>query len=144
MKVMFRNIGTTGEIKSLPDKKGMLDVLSGSVVIRTDIRELSLIESEKSPKKVNFSQKQNQSDSAPIVNEIKVIGMTVSEAIEVIYPHIMSGKSQNITLKIVHGKGTGALGKGIQQFLRKAREVKSVRYGGYGEGDTGVTFAEIY
>ncbi len=145
VKVIFRNIGTVGEIKSLPDKKGMLEVLSGSAVIRTDIKELSLAESESPRKKSEIkAPRKNVTESAPSINEIKVIGMTVSEAIEVIFPYIMSGISKNIILKIVHGKGTGALGKGIQQFLKKQKEVKSVRYGRYGEGDTGVTFAEIY
>ncbi len=145
VKVIFRNIGTVGEIKSLPDKKGNLDVLSGSAVIRTDIKELSLAETETPKKRTELKLAQNDfAETAPSISEIKVIGMTVSEAIEAIYPHILSAKSKNVTLKIVHGKGTGALGKGIQQFLKKQREVKSVRYGRYGEGDTGVTFAEIY
>ncbi len=145
MKILFRNIGSSGEIRSLPDKKGMLDVLSGSAVIRTNINELSLMDTETTPPKVTKAKKVNSvSEVAPSIQEIKVIGLTVGEAVEIIYPYIMSGISQNITLKIVHGKGTGALGKGIQQFLRKRREIKSVRYGGYGEGETGVTFAEIY
>ena len=47
------------------------------------------------------------------------------------------------SLRIVHGKGTGALGKGIQSYLRSHPAVKSYRYGRYGEGDNGVTIVEL-
>ena len=46
-------------------------------------------------------------------------------------------------LRIVHGKGTGALGKGIQSYLRSHPAVKSFRYGRHGEGDMGVTIVEL-
>jgi DNA mismatch repair protein MutS2 len=80
---------------------------------------------------------------APSVEEIKLLGLTVQEAILTIEPVIMSRITRNITLKLVHGKGTGALGRGIQNYLKTLKEVKSIRYGGYGEGDKGVTFAEL-
>lgn len=145
MKVILRTTGTVGEIKSLPDKKGTVEVITGSITVRTDIDALSAqnekCDAKKTPKR---EKRQGSIENAPSIKEIKVLGLTVSEAIEVIYPYIVADSGRNVTLKIVHGKGSGALGKGIQKYLKSQKEIKSVRYGGYGEGDTGVTFAEIY
>ena len=71
-----------------------------------------------------------------------LLGKTVDEAILEL-DRIISDIAPHSTLRIVHGKGTGALGKGIQAYLRKNNRVKSFRYGRYGEGDTGVTITEI-
>ena len=77
--------------------------------------------------------------------EINVLGQTVADAITLIEPYIISMASENGSknLKIIHGKGTGALGKGIQEYLRHNPLISSCRYGRYGEGESGVTFAEI-
>lgn len=77
--------------------------------------------------------------------EINVIGMTVSEAIEAIEPFIlaMSGEDGAKILRIVHGKGTGALGRGIQSYLKSSPAVSEYRYGKYGEGDNGVTMVTL-
>ena len=77
--------------------------------------------------------------------EINVIGMTVSEAIEAIEPFIlaMNGEDGAKILRIVHGKGTGALGRGIQSYLKSSPLVAEYRYGRYGEGDNGVTIATL-
>jgi len=77
--------------------------------------------------------------------EIKVLGQTVADAITLVEPYISSMASENggKILKIIHGKGTGALGKGLHEYFRSHPFVKSYRYGRYGEGETGVTFVEI-
>ncbi len=80
--------------------------------------------------------------SEPVNRELMLLGLTVSEAIEEI-DRALYDIPPHSTLRIVHGKGTGALGKGVQAYLKKCSRIKKYRYGGYGEGDSGVTIAEI-
>ncbi len=79
-----------------------------------------------------------------IQSEINVIGMTVLEACDIIDKYLdttsLSGLSQ---VRIVHGKGTGALRKGIHEFLKTHPHVKSYRVGTFGEGEMGVTIVEL-
>ena len=78
-----------------------------------------------------------------VQSEINVIGMTVLEACDIIDKYLdtasISGLSQ---VRIVHGKGTGALRSGIHSYLKNHPHVKSYRLGTYGEGDSGVTIVE--
>lgn len=83
-------------------------------------------------------------DSVPVGREIMLIGKTVSEAVDVLEPILDESERLHLKeLRIVHGKGSGALGKGIQSFLASHPAVKSYRYGRYGEGDFGVTIVEL-
>ncbi|MFR6640131.1 MAG: Smr/MutS family protein [Christensenellales bacterium] len=74
-----------------------------------------------------------------------LLGKTVDEAVSMLEPLIYSMANENDakTLRIVHGKGTGALGKGVQAYLKTNPFVAEYRYGRYGEGDNGVTIATI-
>lgn len=81
-------------------------------------------------------------ESEPENREVMMLGKTVDEAVEIL-DRVLADIAPCSTLRIVHGKGSGALGKGVQNYLRKHSRVKSFRYGRYGEGDTGVTIAEI-
>ncbi|MCH5155520.1 MAG: endonuclease MutS2 [Clostridiales bacterium] len=89
-------------------------------------------------------------DNRPVISpnrepenkEIMLLGKTVDEATAEL-DIILSDIASKSILRIVHGKGTGALGKGIQAYLKRHKRIKSFRYGRYGEGDTGVTIAEI-
>ena len=80
--------------------------------------------------------------AANVSGEIKLIGMTVDEALAALDKYLddayLSGIEQ---VRIVHGKGTGALRKAVQQHLRHIKYVKSFRTAEYGEGDAGVTIA---
>ena len=93
---------------------------------------------------VNTNHK-SKKDFAPksIQSELNVIGMTVLEACDVIDKYLdtvsVAGLSQ---VRIVHGKGTGALRAGIHSYLKTHPHVKSFRLGTYGEGDSGVTIVE--
>mgnify|MGYP002555528751 CR=1 FL=1 len=99
----------------------------------------------KSDKSTSNNSGADSSSSGFSEIEVKVLGMTVSEAIEAIEPYIISMNNENGAkiLKIVHGKGTGALARGVQNYLKKNSLVSEFRYGRYGEGDNGVTFATI-
>lgn len=110
----------------------------GSIKTELPISSLTVI-ADKS-KSVNVREEHEISE--PVNMEIMMRGFTVDEAIESL-ERTFSDIPPKSTLRIVHGKGTGALGKGIQNYLKKQPRVKSFRYGGYGEGDSGVTIVVV-
>ena len=82
--------------------------------------------------------------SKAATTEINLLGMTVDEACMELDKFIDNAALAHLpSVRIVHGKGTGALRKGVQQYLKRNKHVKSFRLGEYGEGDAGVTIAEI-
>ena len=140
-RVAVRSLGADGEIVALADKKGLYRVRVGNMQFSLKLEELAMPLAAPS-KQTPLSHAAPISAASPATTEIKLLGMTVAEAVEVLEPHLLSAASGTI-MRIVHGKGTGALGKGIQAYLKTRKEVASFRYGRYGEGDTGVTIAEI-
>ena len=102
------------------------------------------IKKEATPKKVTVNSKTRGKKSQTISTEINLLGMTVDEATSVLEKYLddayLSGLHE---VRIVHGKGTGLLRKGVQRYLKTNPHVKSFRLGMYGEGDSGVTIAEM-
>jgi len=158
LKVFSTDLKSDAKIQSLPNKKGEVTVLVGSTSFKIHFSKLQIVpermfakdnqgvkSQQKNQASAKFTRNKHSSNTAVAVieKEIKLLGLTVFEAEEAIDSLIMSDIDSDIVLKIVHGKGTGALGKGIQKYLKSLKCVKSVRYGGFGEGETGVTFAEI-
>ncbi|MBR2967511.1 MAG: endonuclease MutS2 [Clostridia bacterium] len=146
-KVFVKNLGSVGILSALPDKKKEVFVTLGSIKTKVKLSELAkpiLPPEKKQVKKAEYKPSAKLTEEVVFIPEVHVIGYTVSEAIEIVEPHLisMSGTNSKI-LRIVHGKGTGALGKGIQQYLKTSPLVRSYRYGGYGEGDNGVTVVEL-
>ncbi|MCH5165233.1 MAG: endonuclease MutS2 [Clostridiales bacterium] len=113
-------------------------VAIGSIKTEVPISSLSLIASEKA----KTTRAKIKNDREPENREIMLLGSTVDEATQVL-DGILPDIAPRSVLRIVHGKGTGALGKGIQAYLKRQPRVKTFRYGRYGEGDTGVTIVEI-
>lgn len=149
-EVVIKSLNAKGVIQSAPNKKGLITVSSGSVRLqlpRNDLGKVAHTPVKESSAKIKLPCKERPAEKAEEcpVEEIRVLGFTVSEAVEFLEPHILSASAaeDKPLLKVVHGKGTGALGRGIQQYCRSHPLVKSFRYGGYGEGDTGVTFIEL-
>lgn len=143
-KIIIKSLRAEGKLLTLPDKKGLVSVSIGNLKTNVNLSDLAKsisFENKKVERKTLLTDKHEQSE--PSIEEIKVMGLTVAEAIEVIEPFILSSMGTNKILRIVHGKGTGALGKGVQMYLRTSPMVASYRYGRYGEGDNGVTIAEI-
>ena len=94
----------------------------------------------------NSNNYKNKTNFVPkeISTEINVIGYNVEEAIFAIDKFLDTASLSRLeTIRIVHGKGTGTLGKGIQKFLKNNPHVKSFRYGTFGEGEMGVTVVEL-
>lgn len=141
--VIVKSVRAQGIVRSLPDRKNHVTVQIGSVRTSVAADDLASPKLKPQPKKAPrkpIIPTENKTESAS-AEEVMVLGMTVSEAIEVIDPYLNACGGR--ILRIVHGKGTGRLGKGIQNYLRTNPCVKSYRYGGYGEGDSGVTVCEL-
>lgn len=145
-QVVVKTIGAVGQVTSVNHKKKEAEVQVGSIKTKVSFVDLGkkLVEKQKDEPKKKVMQGE-RAGSGFSQKEIMVIGLTVSEAIEQIEPLLISMFSEDDAkqLRIVHGKGTGALGKGIQSYLKKSPMVIDFRYGRYGEGDNGVTIVNV-
>ena len=139
--------GFTGTISSLPDKKGNLFVQCGIIRSQVNIKDLQLIQEE--PVKKPVLQRTNSgsikmSKSFGISPEINLLGSTVDEALAKLDKYLDDAYLAHLgSVRIVHGKGTGALRTAVHQYLKRASYVKTFRLGEHGEGDAGVTIAEF-
>lgn len=145
-KVIIKSLGMEAFIVKLPNKKGEIQVRSGNMTTNVKLQDIALPIEQKTSKPV----KKPTNTTAPqpvktgIVPEIMVIGQTVAEAVETIEPYIISAHdSPDKELRIVHGKGTMALARGIQTYLKTMPLISSFRFGRYGEGDNGVTIVTV-
>lgn len=146
VKVLSMNL--TGSVVSLPDAKGNLDVQMGILRSKVNISDLEIIE-----EKPNYLQKSakrtgkgkiKMNKSLTVATEINLLGKTVDEAIAELDKYLDDASLAHLTsVRIVHGKGTGALRQGVHQYLKRQKHVKSFRLGAFGEGDAGVTIAEL-
>ena len=85
-----------------------------------------------------------ESKASDIPSELHLLGLRVDEAINMLDSYINSALLANLsTIRIVHGKGTGALKKAVHEYLKNHSHIKSYRIGNFGEGDLGVTIAEL-
>lgn len=148
--VIVKNLGASGIIKSVNTKKREAEIQIGMIKTNIAFSELGkplskTVKNTPAPAKIKIQNKKESVSSGFSEREIKVLGMTVSEATEAIEPYILSMAAADDAkiLRIVHGKGTGALGKGIQAYLKSNPLISEFRYGRYGEGDNGVTIATV-
>ncbi len=146
VKVLSMNL--TGTVSSLPDARGNLTVQMGILRSQVNISDLEIIEEAPSyaPKRLQSTGKSKlkMSKSLSVSPEINLLGKTVDEAIAELDKYLDDAILSHLsTVRIVHGKGTGALRKGIHNYLRRQKHVKSYRLGEFGEGDAGVTIAEL-
>lgn len=147
-EVFVPSLNQTGSIISTPNNANKVMVQIGNIKMSFEISKLTLINSNKENKNNNNSSTNysNKKDFTPknISTEINVIGYNVEEAIFAIDKFLDNAAISKLELvRIIHGKGTGILGKGIQKFLKTHPHVQSFRYGTFGEGEMGVTVVEI-
>ena len=146
VKVLSLNL--TGTVSSLPDSKGNLTVQMGILRSQVNISDLEIIE-EQNPYTAKNMRRTNKgklkmSKSLSVSPEINLLGKTVDEAVAELDKYLDDAILSHLnTVRIVHGKGTGALRKGVHEYLRRQKHVKSYRLGEFGEGDAGVTIAEL-
>lgn len=137
------SMGLKGTVSSLPDAKGNLFVQCGILRTSTNIKDLVRIE-EATITAPNLQKTGNgkirMSKSFSISPEINLLGKTVDEALAALDKYLDDAYLAHLeSVRVVHGKGTGALRNAVQQHLRRVKYVKSFRQGEYGEGDAGVT-----
>ena len=146
VKVLSMNL--TGSVVSLPDAKGNLDVQMGILRSKVNISDLEIID-----EKPNYLQKTakrtgkgkiKMNKSLTVATEINLLGKTVDEAVAELDKYLDDASLAHLSsVRIVHGKGTGALRQGIHKYLKRQKHVKSFRLGAFEEGDAGVTIAEL-
>ena len=145
VKVLSLNL--KGIVRSLPDKSGNLDVQMGILHSVVNVKDIELLDevSIKGPSYEHTATGRVRiSKSASVSPEINLLGMTVDEAVSVLDKYLDDAAIAHLDeVRVVHGKGTGALRAGVQNFLRKNKHVQSYRLGEYGEGDAGVTIVKL-
>ena len=133
-----------GTVSTLPDHKGNLFVQCGIMRSQTNVNDLVLLPEENtsntSSLKKSHASKIKMSKSFSISPEINLLGRTVDEALAELDKYLDDAYLAHLsTVRVVHGKGTGALRSAVWNYLKRVKYVKSYRLGEYGEGDAGVT-----
>ena len=145
VKVMSLNV--KGTVSSKPDSKGMLFVQMGILRSKVHISDLQLIDepvitgpalSRTGAGKIKMNK------SASVRTEINLLGKTVDEAVSELDKYLDDAYLAHLSsVRIVHGKGTGALRKGVHNYLKRLKYVQDFHLAEFGEGDAGVTIVEF-
>ena len=146
VKVLSMNL--TGTVHSLPDTKGNLMVQMGILSSKVHISDLEIVDEKPAYLKKTAARtskgKVKMGKSMSVSPEINLLGKTVDEAVAELDKYLDDASLAHLTsVRVVHGKGTGALRAGIHQYLKRQKHVKSYRLGAFGEGDAGVTIVEL-
>lgn len=145
VKVLSMNL--KGTVHSLPDAKGNLFVQTGILQYKVNIKDLVLIADENpvrthAPK--TSAGQLKMSKTLSVSPEVNLIGMTVDEALPVLDKYLDDAYLAHLkSVRIVHGKGTGALRKAVHSHLKRQKYVRDFHLGEFGEGDAGVTIASF-
>lgn len=146
--VKVHSLNLTGTVSSLPDAKGNLFVQMGILRSQVHLSDLSI---NREPLTATERQRQRtsagkikMSKSMSVSTEINLLGKTVDEALAELDKYLDDAYMAHLTsVRVVHGKGTGALRAGVHNYLKRQKHVKSYRLGAFGEGDAGVTIVEF-
>lgn len=145
VKVLSMNL--KGTVHTLPNDKGDLYVQMGILRSLVNIKDLVLLEEPPTlgnKKKSTGAGKLKMSKSASVSTEINLIGKTTDEAVSLLDKYLDDAYLAHMpSVRVVHGKGTGALRNAVQGHLKRLKYVKSFRLGEFGEGDSGVTIVEF-
>ena len=145
--VLVLSMNLKGTVHTLPNAKGDLYVQMGILRSLVNINDLVLVEdADSSPAKKygGGGSKIKMSKAMNVSSEINLIGKTTDEAIALLDKYLDDAYIAHIaSVRIVHGKGTGALRKAVHQYLRRQKHVKEFHLAEFGEGDAGVTIAKF-
>lgn len=139
------SLNLEGTVRSLPNQKGEITVQMGILQSTVKITDVEIIQEKKQTKPEKTAQyRAAVNKSMNIKPEINLLGLTVDEAIMELDKYLDDACLSHLNqVRVVHGKGTGALRKGIHEYLKRQSYVKNFRLGEFGEGDAGVTIVEL-
>ncbi len=141
--VILRNIGTEAVLLENPDKNGNVLVKSGIAQTKTNVKNLMLVTEKREVKQAPIAKTRSTVSSTFSIS-LDVRGKNIEEAWIDVDKYLDEAILHGVkSTTIVHGKGTGALRKGLWEFFRKDKRIKKYRNGEYGEGDFGVTVVEL-
>lgn len=145
--VLIVDIDKKATVLAPPDKSGKVLVQAGIMQLRTDVSNLRLSEEKKKTTARSHAARKPSNRSnydVKAITEVDLRGMTAEEAIMELELALDSAVLSNMSqITIIHGKGTGVLRNAVHQYLKKSKYIKSYRLGVYGEGESGVTIAEL-
>ena len=145
-EVLIFDIDKEGTVLELPDSSGKVLVQAGIIQTRVNLSNLRLLNTQKK-KQTYISSKRavNRSNlDVKAITEVDLRGMTAMEAVMELESAIDSAIMMNMNqITIIHGKGTGVLRNEVHKYLKTCKYVKSYRLGVYGEGEAGVTIAQL-
>ena len=164
-RVKVLSLGMQGTVTKLPDRQNKVGVQCGIMNSQIPLKDLALIDEEtgmtidsQAKKKASSALKRayesrsyaaetsgiDLSRAMNISPEINLLGMTTDEALMALDKYLDDARMSHLdTVRVVHGKGTGALRNAVQNYLRKQSFVRSYRGGDFGEGDAGVTIVNL-
>ena len=162
-RVKVISMGLTGTVSTLPDRRGKLFVQCGIIRSQVEVTDLALVEEDTAgnvvagPKKGSAIRRAfsggaaapkggdlDFSRAAGISAELNLLGLTTDDAIMQLDKYLDDARMSHLdTVRIVHGKGTGALRQAVHNYLKRQKWVKSYRSGDFGEGDAGVTIVKL-
>ena len=161
-KVRIVSMNMTGTVEALPNAKGLVNVRCGILNSSVPLSDLALVDEDtgmtldggkrgsvlkrafSDPNAGSGSGEMDFSRNLSISPECNLLGMTTDDAILTLDKYLDDARMAHLdSVRIVHGKGTGALRKAVQEYLRRQKWVKSYRSGDFGEGDAGVTIVNL-
>lgn len=141
--VKIVSMGLKGTVSTLPDARGALFVQCGIMRTQTNVRDLVLVDEATVTTPTlqrTGAGKIKMSKTLSVSTEINLLGKTVDEALPALDKYLDDAYLAHLpSVRVVHGKGTGALRSAVHNHLKRLKYVKEFRLGEYGEGDAGVT-----
>ncbi len=150
-EVLVRSMNLTGTVATLPDSKNKLYVQMGILRSQVDVSDLEITEtavkessSDKYGPKNNTARSSDFMKSAYISPEINLIAKNVDEACFALDKYLDDALLSHLEqVRIIHGRGTGALQKGIHQYLRKQKFIKSFKLADFDDGGDAITIVKF-
>lgn len=141
--VFVPKFNKNGTILSYPNQSKKFNIQIDNIKTILTPSQITIAKNTETKKEI-ITKKQSTFVPKNVRTELNVIGMNIEESIFLVDKFLDEAAVAKLeTVRIVHGKGTGILGKGIQKYLRSHPHVKSYRYGTFGEGEMGVTIVEL-
>ena len=131
-----------GTILGYPNRNGKFSIQIGNIKTTLGIDQVTTPKKEKNNKEIQI--KKSTFSPKKVDTELNIIGLNIEESLPLVDKFLDNAALAHLeTVRIVHGKGSGALGKGIQEYLKSHPHSKEFRYGVFGEGEMGVTIVTI-